>query len=65
MLQWMALNAANIVIVAVLAAVVAAILVHRVRGGKKGKTSCGCGCQGCPMSGMCHEKAAPKEGPQG
>lgn len=37
-------------------AVVAAIIISMVLNRKKGKSSCGCGCLNCPMSGSCHSK---------
>lgn len=54
MLAWILENIATIIICAVLIAVVAAIIVSMIRNKKKGKSSCGCGCADCPMSGSCH-----------
>ena len=56
MLAWFSENIGTILICAVLLAVVAAIIVGLVRDRKKGKSSCGCGCANCPMSGSCHPK---------
>lgn len=56
MLTWLTENLGTILICAVLLAVVAAILVYLIRSRKRGKSSCGCGCSGCPMSGSCHPK---------
>ena len=56
MLAWFLENIATILICAVLIAVVAAIIVSMVRDRKKGKSSCGCGCANCPISGSCHSK---------
>ncbi|NCC61619.1 MAG: FeoB-associated Cys-rich membrane protein [Verrucomicrobiae bacterium] len=56
MLMWLAENLATILICTALAAVVALIIISMIRGKKKGKTSCGCGCTGCPMSGSCHHE---------
>ena len=56
MLAWLLENLATIIICAVLLAGAAAIIVSMVRGRKKGKSSCGCGCTGCPMDGACHSK---------
>ena len=39
-----------------LAAVVAAVIIHLIREKKRGKSSCGCHCAGCPMSGACHSR---------
>ena len=55
MLSWLAQNLATILICLFLAAVIAAILVKLVNDRKKGKTSCGCDCAHCSMSGACHE----------
>ena len=56
MLTWLSQNIANIIICAVLIAIVAAIIINMVKNKKKGKSSCGCGCTDCPMSGACHSK---------
>ena len=56
MLAWISENLGTIIICAVLAAVVAAIIAYMIKNNKKGKSSCGCGCAGCPMSGSCHQK---------
>lgn len=56
MLAWISENIGTILICAALLAVVAAIVAGLVRDRKKGKSSCGCGCADCPMSGSCHPK---------
>lgn len=56
MLTWISENIATIIICAVLFATVAAVIISMVRGKKKGKTSCGCGCANCAMNGTCHSK---------
>ncbi len=55
MFTWIAENIATILICFVLILIVAAIIFNMVRNKKKGKSSCGGGCQGCPMSGSCHK----------
>ena len=55
MFAWIAENIATIIICRVLLLIVAAILYSMARDRKKGKASCGGGCQGCPMSGSCHK----------
>lgn len=55
MLSWIISNIATIVICLILAAVVAAVVVKLVRDKKKGRSSCGCGCSNCAMSGCCHK----------
>ena len=56
MLSWICENMATIIICAALTAVVIWIIAGMVRKKKEGKSSCGCGCSGCPMSGDCHRK---------
>lgn len=56
MLAWISENIATILICIALLAVVAAIVAKMVRDKKKGKSSCGCGCANCPVSGSCHQK---------
>lgn len=54
MLTWIAQNIATILICLVLILIVTAIIVYLVREKKRGRSSCGGGCKGCPMSGSCH-----------
>ena len=54
MFTWIMGNMATIIISAVLLLVVAAVIASMVRGKRKGKSSCGCGCAGCAMNGACH-----------
>lgn len=54
MFTWIMENMATIIISAVLLFVVAAVIASMVRGKRKGKSSCGCGCAGCAMNGACH-----------
>lgn len=56
MLAWLSGNLAAILICAALIAVVAAIVAGLIRDKKRGKSSCGCGCADCPMSGACHRE---------
>lgn len=56
MFTWIMENMATIIISAVLVLAVAAVIANIVRGKKKGKSSCGCGCAGCAMNGICHPK---------
>ena len=44
----------TILVCAILVAIVTLVTVFLIRDRKKGKSSCGCGCEGCPMSGKCH-----------
>lgn len=56
MLAWIYENVATIIICAVLIAIVAAVIGKMVRDKKKGKSSCGCGCANCAMSGACRSR---------
>lgn len=55
MFTWITENIATIIIALVLAIIVAAIVIYLVNNKKQGKSSCGCKCGGCPMSGSCHK----------
>ncbi len=56
MLQFFVNNWGTILTGTALLAILAVIVVKMCRERKKGKTSCGCGCDHCPSSGMCHKK---------
>ena len=56
MLEWLTANIATIVICACLLAVVVLIIRKMIKDKKQGKSSCGCSCGSCPMSGSCHSK---------
>lgn len=56
MLTWIKANFATVIISAVLLVIVAAIIVSIVKDKRRGKSSCGCKCASCPMSGSCHNK---------
>ncbi len=56
MLTWIKANLATVIISAVLLVIVAAIIVSIVKDKRRGKSSCGCKCAFCPMSGSCHNK---------
>ena len=56
MLDWLMQNAATIIVGAIVATIVGLIVYKMIKDKKNGKTSCSCGCGGCPMSDMCHKK---------
>lgn len=56
MITFLQNNWGTILVILVLAVIVALIAAKLVRDKKKGKTSCGCGCENCPSKGMCHKK---------
>ena len=53
-------NLGTIAVTLVLAVIIAAVAVRLIKNRKAGKSSCGCGCSTCPMSGKCHEAAEKK-----
>lgn len=56
MFAWFTANLATILIGAALLAAVAGIIASMVKNKKKGKSSCGCGCESCALSEACHGK---------
>ena len=56
MFSWLASNWATLLIVLALLGVVAGFILTILYGRKTGKSSCGCNCGHCPMSGACHKK---------
>ena len=52
MLAWLSKNIATIIICLVLAVIVALIIYNLVKDKKKGKSSCGCNCAHCAMTGF-------------
>lgn len=61
MFKWIGENWATLVVGAVVIALAALAVIKLVRDKKAGKSSCGCGCANCPMSGSCHKKAESKK----
>ena len=57
---WLSSNLGNIVVVLILLTVVFFAVRTIVRDRRSGKSSCGCNCGGCAMSGSCHQKPAKK-----
>lgn len=56
MLEFLKQYWSTILVGIVLAGIVALIIAKMIRNRKKGKRSCGCGCENCPSAGMCHKK---------
>lgn len=56
MLRFITENLSSIIIGAVLIAAVVLIIMSLRKNKKEGKSSCGCGCTNCAMSGACHNK---------
>jgi len=61
MISWLRDNLGTIVMTLILLVMVAAIIWKMWRDKKKGKSSCGCNCGHCAMSGMCHQAPASKK----
>lgn len=55
MLAWLSENLATVIICAALIAVIAAIVIRLILNKKKGRSSCGRGCDNCPMGDSCHQ----------
>ncbi len=56
MVNFFVTNWGTILVGAVVAAAVITIAVKMYRDKKRGRSSCGCGCDSCPSSGICHKK---------
>ena len=56
MAAWIIANIGTIVVAVLLAAVLTLIILKIVGDKKKGKSSCGCNCGNCAMSGSCHKQ---------
>ncbi len=54
--EWLAANLASVLIALGLVGIIALVVLIMRRDKKKGKSSCGCGCENCPMSGSCHKE---------
>ncbi|MBR6443535.1 MAG: FeoB-associated Cys-rich membrane protein [Clostridia bacterium] len=57
MFQGIVDNAGTIIVCLVLAGAVTGIIFRLRRDKKQGKSSCGCNCGCCPMSGSCHKES--------
>ena len=57
MFQGMIDNAGTILVSLILAAVIVGIVISIRKDRKQGKSSCGCSCGSCPMSGSCHRQS--------
>ena len=50
----------DVIVIAVIAAILAFIVVRSVINKKKGKRSCSCGCGGCAFKDSCHSNTENK-----
>ena len=53
MWTWIIENYVTIITIAAVLLLIAGAILILVRDKKKGKSSCGCNCKGCPMSASC------------
>ena len=52
---WLSSNLGTILVAAVILLIVAAVICKMLKDKKNGRSSCGCGCENCAMSGTCHK----------
>ncbi len=55
MLLWLQQNWGTLTVLSVLAVLIALIVFFQIRARREGKSSCGCGCGGCAMQGVCRK----------
>ena len=55
-MSWLAENAGNLLVGGLVLAAAALAVRSLMKDRKAGKSSCGCGCASCPMSGKCHSE---------
>ena len=56
MIDWLASNWINIVVIALVGVAVFFAVRSLIKNKKAGKSSCGCNCSHCAMSGKCHSQ---------
>lgn len=54
MIEFLTANLGTIIVITLLAVIVGAVIYRIIKNKKKGKSSCSCGCSGCPHSKACH-----------
>ena len=60
MLLWLKDNLATVILSLVLLLIAASIVYSLIKNKKKGVSSCGCSCGGCPMASKCHSTTHDK-----
>ncbi|MBO4750613.1 MAG: FeoB-associated Cys-rich membrane protein [Lachnospiraceae bacterium] len=55
-MEWIAENLGTILVCLVLIVITGAIVAYMIRNKKTGRSSCGCNCGSCPMSGTCQKE---------
>lgn len=53
---WLSQNIGTIIVCLLLVGIISAITVSLVKKKRRGDSSCGCGCSGCPMSDSCNKE---------
>lgn len=56
MIDWLAANWVNILVIALVAVAVFFAARSLIKDKKAGKSSCGCNCSHCAMAGKCHSQ---------
>ena len=64
MISWLSANYGTLLVGFLVLAAVFAVVLNMIRNKKQGKSSCGCGCSGCPHSCACHAPATTPTNPQ-
>ena len=54
MWAWLQNNAGTMMVGLLVAAMVAMLVWKMIRDKRQGKSSCGCGCEGCALKDKCH-----------
>ena len=57
MFTWLLENLGTIIVALILIVIVTLIIVKMIKDKKQGRSSGGCGCSNCAMSGTCHRKS--------
>ena len=60
MFKWLSENWATCLVIAAIAVLVALIIIKMIKDRRAGKSTCGCGCASCPMSGSCNKAGEKK-----
>lgn len=56
MLEFLMNNLGTIIVAAVVLAILALVTIGMISDRKRGRSSCGGACGGCPNAGLCHAK---------
>ena len=59
MINWFADNGGTLLVGLILLVIVTLAVRKLISDKKQGRSTCSCGCGGCPMSGTCHQQRKP------